>query len=130
MLNPKNSKPEGIMDEKEIGLSIVKWLSQNTHAVYAGLIAAVISFLRIVYDYSTGQQHRTWLSTFAESMLCGAITLSISSSLNMFGLPETAATMVGGGIGFFGVEKLRKLADSWLGAKNPWQKNDSGRPIE
>lgn len=106
------------MDEKDIGFSIAKWLSANANTLYASFIAVVMSFLRIAYDYSTGRHKRTWLATFTEALLCGAITMAMASGLNLFGIPETAATMVGGGIGFFGVEKLREFAYGWLDKKS------------
>lgn len=115
---PTNKRPhsvtEGNMDEKDIGFSIAKWLSENANTLFASGIAVVIRFLSIAYDYSNGGPRRTWLATFTESFLCGAITLSMSSGLELFGIPTTAATMVGGGIGFVGVEKLRQFADTWL----------------
>lgn len=112
-----NSGTEGNMDEKEIGFSITTWLSANGNTLYASLIAVVVSFLRIAYDHSTGRNKRTWLATFTEAFLCGAITLAISSGLELFGIPASAATMVGGGIGWFGVEKMREVGNSWIDKK-------------
>lgn len=107
------------MDEKDIGFSLAKWLATNQNTIYASLVAVIMSFLRIAYDYSNGTKKRTWLATTTEALLCGAITLSMASCLELFGLPATAATVVGGGVGFFGVDKLREFAYSWLEKKKP-----------
>lgn len=115
---PTHSGSGENMDEKDIGFSIAKWLSANGNTLYASMIAVVMSFLRIAYDYSTGRHKRTWLATFTEAFLCGAITLAMASGLELFGIPATAATMVGGGIGFFGVEKIREVGYSWLDKKS------------
>lgn len=112
--HPKNHTTEGDMDDKEIGLNFVRWFTDNVQVIYASSLAVGIAFLRIAYDYSTGRVRRTWAATITECLLCGSLTLASSSALEFFGLPATASTWVGGGIGLFGVDKLRAWAERWI----------------
>ncbi|MDX7989493.1 phage holin, lambda family, partial [Xenorhabdus sp. 12] len=44
------------------------------------------------------------------ALLCGALSWSVSSGLEMFGIPGSFAPAIGGAIGFIGVEKIRGFA--------------------
>lgn len=65
------------------------------------LLSIVMAALRVAY---TGGG---WRRVVLESPLCGAMTLTVASSLDYFGLPTTLSVAVGGAIGFIGVDQIR-----------------------
>ena len=66
--------------------------------------SVVISWLRVTYSGGGVRQR------LLESLLCGAISLSVMSGMELFGIAATASGFVGGSIGFLGVEKIREFA--------------------
>lgn len=76
-------------------------------ALFAGLIA----YGRLIYDGAT--RKNKWL----EGVLCGALSLCITSALDVVGLPVSVSPFVGGVVGFIGVDKLREIAISALRKK-------------
>lgn len=71
-------------------------------------MAGLIAYARLIYDGVT--RKNKWL----EGVLCGALSLCITSALDAFGLPVSISPFVGGVIGFVGVDKLREIAISAL----------------
>ena len=71
--------------------------------VGAVLLAFVMAVLRIAY---TGGG---WKKMCLEGLLCGALTLSVASGLEYLEWPRSLSIAIGGGIGFIGVEQVRKL---------------------
>lgn len=81
---------------------IMLWLHENWPSIYGFLLAVVIAFLRITYQ--GGDKRRRII----ESLLCGAISLAMTNGMELFGVPREFSGFVGGVIGFFGVDTLRK----------------------
>ncbi|MGM3172488.1 MULTISPECIES: phage holin, lambda family [Dickeya] len=73
------------------------------------LLSILITVLRVAY---MGGGHKKML---LEAALCGALTLTVISSLEYFSLPRTLTVAIGGSIGFIGVEQIRTLALRILG---------------
>lgn len=71
-------------------------------------MAGLIAYGRLIYDGAT--RKNKWL----EGVLCGALSLCITSTLDVVGLPVSISPFVGGVIGFVGVDKLREIAISAL----------------
>ncbi|MGF1761691.1 phage holin, lambda family [Photobacterium sagamiensis] len=95
---------------------ILEWMSIHIPTIYAFLMSICIAVLRVAY--SGGGLRKMFL----EGSLCGALTLTTVSALDWLGIPSSAATFVGGGIAFIGVEQLRELAMRFLGNKIGEQK--------
>lgn len=74
-------------------------------------MAAVIALLRIVYD----RKERKPIRILLEALICGALSLSATSMIDVFGWPPTVSVMIGGTIGFIGVEQMREFALRWIG---------------
>lgn len=66
-------------------------------------MASIIAVLRVLYDDSNPRPARIIL----ESLICGALSLCITSVIEIFHLPSSAAITIGGAIGFIGVTTLR-----------------------
>ncbi|EBQ6113578.1 phage holin, lambda family, partial [Salmonella enterica subsp. enterica serovar Enteritidis] len=45
-----------------------------------------------------------------ECLLCGALSWAIISGSEFIGIPNGASGMIGGAVGFLGVEKIREIA--------------------
>lgn len=74
---------------------------------FAGVLMAMfMSILRVVYD----EDETRWMRTVLESVICGAITLSINSGIIALGLGQNWAVFVGGTVGYFGTAKVRMFA--------------------
>ncbi len=46
-----------------------------------------------------------------EGRLCGALSLCVTSALDVVGLPVSISPFVGGIVGFVGVDKLREITN-------------------
>ncbi|WP_421157782.1 phage holin, lambda family [Aeromonas dhakensis] len=103
-------EPRGVvgmkMPEKDLGLLawLLAWADAHWPALYGFILSVVISWLRVTYSGGAIRQR------LLESALCGAISLSVMSGLDLLGIPATASGFVGGSIGFLGVEKIREFA--------------------
>lgn len=82
----------------------MKWIAENTPAIYAGLSAVGVSALMSIRD---GKPKKYTVTTAA---VCGIIGMSLSGLMEHFGLPSNAASLVGGFVGFIGADTLRDLA--------------------
>ncbi|MTD37826.1 phage holin, lambda family [Erwinia sp. CPCC 100877] len=79
----------------------MKWIDDFLPSLYAALIAGSISALMSIYD------GKSVVKTVTGALSCGILTLAISGSLELFGLPGNSVTFVGATIGFVGAEKVR-----------------------
>lgn len=82
-------------------------------SVKGAIMAFIIAVLRVVYDRQETSNVRITL----EGLICGGLSLSLSSALEWFGAPDSVAIAAGGFIGFIGVIKIRQLSLTWLGKK-------------
>ncbi|BBJ59158.1 hypothetical protein EAS17NKHM_025540 [Enterobacter asburiae] len=94
-------------DEKtpEFWHELFRHLKSAWPQISGALLAALIAYARIIHDGRFGRD-----GEWAEGILCGLLTLSMTSALSFFGLPDDIAPAIGGGIGFVGVRRLRKAA--------------------
>lgn len=115
-----------MIENKELGSGFFSWFQSHLPFLSSGAMAAAIAFARIAYEYSSGKRNRTWGASVAESVLCGLIALSLVYGMEMFGLPQSAATFIGAMIGFIGVDKVKGWLENWGDAKYP--DKDAGKP--
>ncbi|WP_090138313.1 phage holin, lambda family [Kosakonia oryziphila] len=92
----------------EFWVTVVTGLKNGWPQIFGAGMAAVIAYGRLIYDGAT--RKNKWL----EGILCGALSLCITSALDVVGLPVSISPFVGGVIGFVGVDKLREIAISAL----------------
>ncbi|MCU5774720.1 phage holin, lambda family [Erwiniaceae bacterium BAC15a-03b] len=94
------------MSSEDSGLleHTLKWMSANFPSLYAGLSALCISAL---IDVRAGKSR---LFTATGAMICGIFALTISASLEYFGLPASSGAFVGALVGFVGADRLRNIA--------------------
>lgn len=103
-------EPRGVvgmkMPDKDLGLLawLLAWADTHWPALYGFILSVTISWLRVTYSGGGFRQR------LLESLLCGAISLSVMSGMELFGIAATASGFVGGSIGFLGVEKIREFA--------------------
>lgn len=105
-------------DKPDTWVLVLAWLSQHAPAFYAAGLALMISGLRIVYGGGTRR------AAVLESLLCGLITLALLSGLELLGVPQSAAGIVGGMVGLLGVDKIRAYADRVTGFKLPGRSSE------
>ncbi|WP_409097264.1 MULTISPECIES: phage holin, lambda family [Providencia] len=67
-------------------------------------LAIFIRYAIFIYDGDTRK------NKWAECLLCGALSWAVISGAEFIGIPEAASGMIGGAIGFLGVEKIRDIA--------------------
>ncbi|WP_151883680.1 phage holin, lambda family [Pseudomonas putida] len=91
-------------DRPETWAFLASWLENNWPGLYAGLLAALIAALRVVYGGGKLRQ------LVIEAPLCGFVALSASHGLSLIGIPLTAAPFFGGLIGLLGIEFVRAAA--------------------
>ena len=84
---------------------VITWAMEHQPALYGFVLALVTAYLRVTY--SGGSQRQRVL----ESLLCGAISLSLMSAMEWMGVPMSASGFIGGSVGFLGVDKMRSLAE-------------------
>lgn len=91
-------------DRPETWAFMATWLENNWPGLYAGLLAALIAALRVVYGGGKLRQ------LIIEAPLCGCVALSASHGLSLIGIPLTTAPFFGGLIGLLGIEFVRAAA--------------------
>ncbi|MFC0139748.1 phage holin, lambda family [Erwinia mallotivora] len=84
------------------------WAVAYLPTLFSALSALCIAFFMGVYD-----RRKPW-EIIAGPFVCAIFTLAISGSLEYLGLPDNAVNLVGGIIGFIGVDKLRYLVEGKL----------------
>ncbi|WP_263143987.1 phage holin, lambda family [Pseudomonas sp. RIT-PI-AD] len=95
-------------DKPDTWAWFITWLEHQWPAIYAAFLGACIAGLRVI---SGGGGLR---KAALEAPLCGFITLSASSGLELFGLTGASAPFFGGVIGLLGVEGVRALARRYV----------------
>lgn len=105
------------MDTKDPVLwgAFIEWLSQPSPTVQGFLMALAITILRVIYD----RKEKAWQRIALEGLLCGLLTVagtSIAVLTISFWAQQYQASLahiavgIGGVVGFFGVEAVRRLA--------------------
>lgn len=97
---------------------ILAWLSEQAPVIFAAFLAFSMAVLRVIYG--GGNRRRALL----EGALCGGLTITMILGMDYFGLPLAMAGFVGGWIGFIGVEKVRDMAERFVGYKFPRSNDD------
>ncbi len=92
----------------EFWAAVLTGLKNAWPQILGALMAGLIAYGRLIYDGAT--RKNKWL----EGVLCGALSLCVTSALDVVGLPVSISPFVGGIIGFVGVDKLREIAISAL----------------
>lgn len=82
----------------------VKWIEVYLPSAYAAGAALTISVLN---DIRAGKPR---LYTLTGGLICGVFALTLSATLEYFGLPPNAGAFVGGLVGFVGADRLRDIA--------------------
>lgn len=90
---------------------LAAWLEHNWPGIYAGLIAAFIAGMRIMYGGGTFRR------VLLEAPLCGALALAASHGLTLLGIPTSTGPFFGGIIGLLGVEGTRAAAKRFVQRK-------------
>ena len=98
-------------DKPDTWANLLAWFSQHAPVLYAAGLSCLMAILRIIYAGGSRRQ------ALFEGALCGGPTLI--SGLQLFGLPQSLATFVGGSVGFLGVKKIAALADRVADLKLP-----------
>ncbi|HHT2625785.1 phage holin, lambda family [Klebsiella michiganensis] len=75
----------------------------------AVLLSVLMACLRIAYGGGG------WKKIVLEGPLCGALTLTFVSGLEYLDWPRSMAILIGGGVGFIGVDAIRAFAMKYLG---------------
>lgn len=112
------------MDTKDPGLwaAVLEWLGQPSPTVQGFLMAMVIAVLRVMYD----RKEKAWQRILLEGLLCGVLAVAgtaLAALVLGFFWPEFEAPLgrlavaIGGALGFFGVEVVRRLAIKLLRIK-------------
>lgn len=96
------------MNERDPGFwaDVLNGLKNAWPQILGSMMAGLICYGRLIYDGV--ERKNRWI----EGVLCGALSLCISSALDVFGLPVSMSPFIGGMVGFIGVEKLRTIAIS------------------
>lgn len=100
-------------DKPDTWAALLTWLNQHAPVLYAAGLSCLMAILRIIYGGGSRRQ------AMFEGALCGGLTLTLISGLELFGLPQSLATFVGGSVGFLGVKKIAALADRVADLKLP-----------
>ena len=88
-------------DHTEPLMTLIEMLPEPARAA---VLAALIAFVRVVYD---GKEHR-WIRRSLESVLCGLIALGLSNLISALGMPDGWSTFIGASVGLFGADKVRE----------------------
>ncbi|ECF6058570.1 phage holin, lambda family, partial [Salmonella enterica subsp. diarizonae] len=88
----------------EFWAAVLTGLKNAWPQILGASMAGLIAYGRLIYDGAT--RKNKWL----EGVLCGALSLCVTSALDVVGLPVSISPFVGGIIGFVGVDKLREIA--------------------
>ncbi|UYZ83186.1 phage holin, lambda family [Entomomonas sp. E2T0] len=78
---------------------------EQSPTIQGAVMAAIMAILRLLYDENETKPIRIAL----EAVTCGAMSLCITSIVEIFNLPQSAVITIGGAIGFIGVTALRNF---------------------
>lgn len=96
---------------KEHWADIIYTLKSAWPQLSGVVFAAFIRYAGLIYDGDT--RKKRW----AECLLCGALSWAIISSAEFIGIPNGASGMIGGTVGFLGIEKIREIAHRMINKK-------------
>jgi lambda family phage holin len=85
---------------------IVQWLNTIPRPVAGALMSMFIASLRVVYDREETKPMRIVL----EALICGGLTMTVSSAIAALGLNTNWIMFAGGTIGYFGSATVRLYA--------------------
>ncbi|WP_434223339.1 phage holin, lambda family [Xenorhabdus bakwenae] len=91
-------------ENPDLWADMLNGLKNSWPQISGSALAIVICYGRLIYD---GVERK---NRWVEALLCGALSWSVSSGLEMFGIPISFAPAIGGAVGFIGVEKIREFA--------------------
>lgn len=100
-------------DKPESWFPVATWVANHATPIYAFGLSIFMAVVRTFYSGGTWRQ-----ATF-EGALCGGLTLTLLSGLEMFGLPTSMASFAGGWVGFLGVKKISVLANRYADSRLP-----------
>ncbi|MFP1759829.1 phage holin, lambda family [Lonsdalea quercina] len=83
---------------------IANSLKNSWPQLFGAILAVLIRYGMLIYNGT--EKKNEWI----EGVLCGLLTLAITTALDVFGLPITVSPAIGGAIGFIGVKKLSQMA--------------------
>lgn len=87
------------------------WLAHHSPTIYGFFLAVAVAIVRVIYGGGSARQMTL------EGALCGLLSLTLTSGLELIGLPISAAAFAGGMVGFMGTEAVREFAMKWFGKK-------------
>lgn len=90
---------------------VLWWIDAHQTTIYGAFLALVTAYIRVTYSGGSVRQR------VLESLMCGAISLSLMSAMEWIGVPTSASGFIGGMVGFLGVDKLRSAAELFLTKK-------------
>lgn len=99
-----------IINNVNISEIIKSWLHDDA-PIGGVLMAFSMAILRMIYAGETKGK------TFIEGFLCGALTLTASSAMNYFNMPNNLTVAIGGFIGFVGVRKISSYISIYFEGK-------------
>jgi lambda family phage holin len=73
--------------------------------IRAGIMAAVIAVLRVMYD----SDEPRWVRVLLEAALCGSIAVGVAHLTQALGMSQGWATFLGAAVGLFGAEEVRSF---------------------
>ena len=88
---------------------LAAWLAHHSPTIYGFFLAVAVAIVRVIYGGGSVRQMTL------EGALCGLLSLTLTSGLELIGLPISAAAFAGGMVGFMGTEAVREYAVKWLG---------------
>ena len=96
------------MNERDAGfwVDVLNGLKNAWPQILGSMMAGIICYGRLIYD---GEERK---NSWIEGILCGALTVCISSALDVVGLPISLSPFIGGMVGCMGVDKIRSIAIS------------------
>ncbi|MGK0743559.1 phage holin family protein [Yokenella regensburgei] len=92
---------------QELAGQIMKWIEEFLPAIFAGVMATVISALM---DIRTGESKRR---TLTGAFICGLVAMGLYSFVIFLGAPPEAGAFFGAFIGFYGADNTRDLIVSF-----------------
>ena len=75
-------------------------------SIRAAIIGSFVAMIRVMYD---GREPRVF-RRMLECLLCGAISMCVTSLAQAMGASPDYSTFVGGAVGLLGADKVRTLA--------------------
>lgn len=81
------------------------WLALTDPSWQGAIMAVSLSLLRVLYDAKETSKLRIVL----EALMCGGLSLSVSSIIEWMAWPPNLSIGAGGAIGFIGITAIREL---------------------